>query len=458
MSTTSEVTIVGGGLAGCEAALQLARRGFQVVLHEMKPERRTPAQNSDDLGELVCSNSLRSNNVNNAVGLLKEEMRRLGSAIVAAAEQTRVPAGDALAVDRDQFAARLTAAIRAEANIELRHGEVTHLPAARPLIVATGPLTSDALAAELGALTGQTQLYFYDSIAPIVDADSIDRGKVFQQSRYGKGGSDDYLNCPLDEAQYQAFVENVRGAEKVALREFEDPKYFEGCLPIEVMAERGEQVLAYGPMKPVGLVDPHTGLRPHAVIQLRMENKQATAYNLVGFQTKLTYGEQRRIFRTIPGLENVEFLRMGSVHRNTYLDSPRLLDERLMLKSAPGVYFAGQVTGVEGYVESAAVGLYLALLFATEATGEPLAPPPATTALGAMLAHLREGSLHGGFTPQNINWGLFPRLEGKHKKRKGPDARAPFVERALADLRTWSTAIPGLPQAAPVEAPVEPQP
>jgi methylenetetrahydrofolate--tRNA-(uracil-5-)-methyltransferase len=429
------VTIVGGGLAGCEAALQLARRGVPVTLWEMKPERRTPAQTSDDLAELVCSNSLRSSSLANAVGLLKEEMRRLGSAVIAAADLHRVPAGDALAVDRVAFAQSLTAAVASEPLIEVRHEEVVDIPEARPAVIATGPLTSDALAARIRELTGATQLYFYDSIAPIVDADSIDEEKVFRASRYGKGEGDDYVNCPLNEEEYRRFVEEVRRGEKMPLHAFEEPRYFEACLPIEVMAERGDDVLAYGPMKPVGLVDPRTGRRPFAVVQLRLENREGTAYNLVGFQTKLKYPEQKRIFRMIPGLERAEFLRFGSVHRNTYLDSPRLLDERLMLRSAPGLHFAGQMTGVEGYVESAAVGLYVGLLLAAEARGGALSPPPRTTAMGAMLAHVRDGSFSGKFTPQNVNWGLFPRLEGPGK----PD-KLRYAERALRDLDTWASA------------------
>lgn len=450
MPNTQHVTIVGGGLAGCEAALQLARRGIPVRLHEMKPQRRTPAQTSDALSELVCSNSLRSNNPLNAVGLLKEEMRRLGSTILVAAEETKVPAGDALAVDRDRFAQHMTDAIARETLIEVIAGEVTELPPERPLVIATGPLTSDALAAALRARTGQTQLYFYDSIAPIIDAESIDWDKVFRASRYGKGGGDDYVNCPLDEPQYRAFVQEVRAAQKVPLHAFEEPRYFEACLPIEVMAERGDDTLAYGPMKPVGLVDPKTGFRPFAVLQLRLENREATAYNMVGFQTKLTWGEQKRIFRTIPGLESAEFLRFGSVHRNTYLDSPRLLDEHLMLRTpdewASGVYFAGQITGVEGYVESSAVGLYMGLSLSARLLGRPISPPPKTTALGAMLAHVREGSLDGKFTPQNINWGLFPRLddaaERARRKLKGAQSRAPYAERALVDLQAWALSVP----------------
>jgi methylenetetrahydrofolate--tRNA-(uracil-5-)-methyltransferase len=441
------VTVVGGGLAGCEVALQLARRGVPVTLFEMKPGRRTPAQKSDELAELVCSNSLRSASLANAVGLLKEEMRRLGSAIIAAADAHRVPAGDALAVDRDGFARAVGDAVRAQARIELRREEVVDLPAARPLVIATGPLTSDPLAERLRALTGSAELYFYDSIAPIVDGETIDWSRVFRASRYGKG--DDYVNCPLTEAQYRAFVGEVRRAQKVPLHMFEEPRYFEACLPIEVLAERGDDALAFGPMKPVGLVDPRTGRRPFAVVQLRLENRQGTAYNLVGFQTKLTYPEQRRIFRTIPGLERAELLRLGSVHRNTYLDSPRLLDERLMLRSAHGVHFAGQVTGVEGYVESAAVGLYVGLLLAAEGRGARVEPPPRTTALGALLAHVREGSLSGRFTPQNVNWGLFPRLEGPRRKDK-----LAWSERALADLAAWADEHAALGSRASGAAPV----
>jgi methylenetetrahydrofolate--tRNA-(uracil-5-)-methyltransferase len=433
------VHIVGGGLAGCEAALTLARRGVAVALHEMKPARRTPAHQSEHLAELVCSNSLRSAALTNAVGLLKEEMRRLGSAVIAAADAHRVPAGDALAVDREAFARALTEAVLAEPGIEVRREEVTEIPVERPVVIATGPLTSDALAARIREQTGAGQLYFYDSIAPIVAGDSFDWERVFRASRYGKGEGADYVNCPLTEGEYRRFVDEVRRAEKVPPHRFEEPRYFEACLPLEVMAERGDDVLAFGPMKPVGLVDPRTGRRPFAVVQLRQENREGTAYNLVGFQTKLTYPEQDRVFRMVPGLGRAEFLRYGSAHRNTYLDSPKLLDERLMLRSAPGVHFAGQVTGVEGYVESAAVGLYLGLMLAAEARGAALPPPPRTTALGALLSHVRHGSLSGTFSPQNVNWGLVPPLA--EPPRRKADEKRRLAERALADLAAWAAAL-----------------
>jgi methylenetetrahydrofolate--tRNA-(uracil-5-)-methyltransferase len=442
-----EIVVIGGGLAGCEAAHQLARRGHAVRLVEMKPGKRTPAQSADGLAELVCSNSLRSDHPENAVGLLHEELRRLSSLILEAADETRVPAGDALAVDRDRFSRHVTERVRAAPGLTVEEGEVTELPPPPgPAILATGPLTAEPLARALAAATGGTGLYFYDSIAPIVAADSLDLGIAFAQSRYGKGGGADYLNLPLDEAEYRAFVAALREAEKVKPHEFEEPRYFEGCLPIEVMAERGDDVLAYGPMKPVGLVDPRTGKQPFAVVQLRREDRAGTAYNLVGFQTRLTWPEQRRIFRTLPGLARAEFLRLGQIHRNTFLDSPRLLGPDLALRAAPHLFVAGQLSGVEGYVESCASGLLVALAVEARLAGRPFVPPPAETALGALYRHVT-GEAHppdAEHQPTNITWGLFPPLPGRVKKR---DRRARQVERARRALATWAAenAVPCTP-------------
>jgi methylenetetrahydrofolate--tRNA-(uracil-5-)-methyltransferase len=404
-----------------------------VRLHEQKPHRRTPAQTTDHLAELVCSNSFRSSNPMNAVGLLKEEMTALGSMILARATQARVPAGDALAVDRERFAALVTETIHGEPGITLLDGEVVELPEEGDVIVATGPLTSDRLAVTLGELTGETSLYFYDSIAPIVEDESVDRSVVFAASRYGKGDGDDYLNCPMDAEQYRAFHSALVSAERVALREFETPRYFEGCLPVEVMAERGFDTLRFGPMKPVGLPDPRTGREPHAVVQLRREDIAGSAWNLVGFQTKLKYPEQRRVFRMIPGLENVEFLRMGSIHRNTFLHAPSLLDTSNRLLAHPRIRFAGQITGVEGYVESTASGLLTALHLAAERTGEALAGPPPETALGAMMSHVH-GHSRGEYQPHNVHFGLFPPLGLKLRKR---ERKLAYGERARARLADW---------------------
>jgi methylenetetrahydrofolate--tRNA-(uracil-5-)-methyltransferase len=435
--TTARVTVVGGGLAGCEAAWQLARRGVAVTLVEQKPKKRTPAQTGDGLAELVCSNSMRGASLANAVGLLKEELRRAGSLALAVADATRVPAGGALAVDRERFSAGMTEAIRREGRIEVVCDEVLEVPAARPVVLATGPLTGDRLAASLAGLVGEGELAYYDAIAPIVSAESIDWSKVFKQSRYGKGAEDGadeaYVNCPLDEAGYEAFVRALLDAEKVAPRAFEEARYFEGCLPVELMAERGAQTLAFGPMKPVGLTDPRTGRRPHAVVQLRPEDAAATAYNLVGFQTRMAYGAQAAVFRTIPGLEGAEFLRFGSVHRNTFVNAPKLLDGAMQLKAAPGVFLAGQVTGVEGYVESAAGGFACAVMLAQRLRGAALDPPPPTTALGGLLTHL--GRPNDDFQPSNVTWAMFPPLaDARLRKRERYEAMA---ERALADLGPW---------------------
>jgi methylenetetrahydrofolate--tRNA-(uracil-5-)-methyltransferase len=437
------VTIVGGGLAGCEAAWQLAERGIDVLLLEQKPKKRTPAQTGDGLAELVCSNSMRGAALSNAVGLLKEELRRAGSLVMATADCTRVPAGGALAVDRDRFSAEMSAAIASHAHIRVVSEEVTALPAARPLILATGPLTGEALAADLAGVVGSEHLAYYDAIAPIVSADSIDWDAVFRQSRYDKGEPGEeaaYVNCPFDEAGYRAFVAAVVAAEKVAPRAFEEARYFEGCLPVEVMAERGEMTLAFGPMKPVGLVDPRTGRRPFAVLQLRPENADLTAYNLVGFQTRMTYGEQARVFRMIPGLGGAEFLRFGSVHRNTFLDAPALLDETMQLRARPGVFIAGQLSGVEGYVESAAGGFVCALLLAQRLLEVPLTPPPPTTALGGICTHLARKVER--YQPSNITWAHLPALEDRRRKKR--DRYEAMAERALDDLAAWmqSAALP----------------
>jgi methylenetetrahydrofolate--tRNA-(uracil-5-)-methyltransferase len=429
----TRITIIGGGLAGCEAAWQAASAGAEVTLFEMKPQRYSPAHHSPNLGELVCSNSLRGAGMNNAVGCLKEELRRYGSLIMAAADATEVPAGGALAVDRDAFAAFLTEKVEAHPRIRVRREEITTLPAEGTVIVASGPLTSEPLSKEIARLTGSEHLYFYDAIAPIVEADSINFDRAWRASRYGKGG-DDYINCPLSKEEYFAFVEALKAAEKVPARDFEKMIHFEGCMPIEEMAVRGDLTLAFGPMKPVGLPDPRTGREPFAVIQLRQDNRHATLYNLVGFQTKLTYPEQRRIFRTIPGLENAVFARLGNVHRNTFVNAPACLTRSLQLRNEPRILFAGQITGVEGYVESAACG-FLAGLFAPRLAAGKSAPfPPATTALGALLAHLADSSPEG-FQPMNVNYGLFPPLEGRKMKRA--DRRLAMAERALADLGEW---------------------
>ncbi|MHB1845143.1 MAG: methylenetetrahydrofolate--tRNA-(uracil(54)-C(5))-methyltransferase (FADH(2)-oxidizing) TrmFO, partial [Deltaproteobacteria bacterium] len=370
MRAAPEVWIVGGGLAGCEASVQLARRGFAVQLFEMKPLRRSPAHQTDRLCELVCSNSLRSNNPENAVGLLKEELRTVDSPIMAAADATRVPAGDALAVDRQRFADEVERLVGEEAGIALCREEVTGLPAREQLcLVATGPLTSEPLARAIASAVGQAALYFYDAIAPIVAADSVDRTIAFAQSRWEKGDGADYLNLPLDRPQYEAFVRELRLGEKVLPHDFEEARYFEGCLPIEVLAERGERALSFGPMKPVGLIDPRTGRRPYAVVQLRQEDRAGSAYNLVGFQTRLTWPEQRRILRTLPGLANAEFLRLGQVHRNTFLNGPAVLARELSLRTQPNLFFGGQITGVEGYVESCACGHLAALAIAARLEG-----------------------------------------------------------------------------------------
>ena len=453
-----EVTIVGAGLAGCEAAFQLAERGVSVTLIEQKPKARTPAQTSDKLCELVCSNSLRGAALVNAVGLLKEELRRAGSLILRAAEVAKVPAGGALAVDRDVFSDEITRALVSHPRIRLIHEIVETIPPStedHPVILATGPLTGDALAKDLADTIGHAQLAYYDAIAPIVAADSIDWNKVFKQSRWGKGGEsaegeeaetldasalgdEAYVNCPFDEASYKQFVADVIAAEKVEARAFEDVRYFEGCLPIDVMASRGEMTLAFGPMKPVGLTDPHSGRRPFAVIQLRQEDAAATAYNLVGFQTRMTYAAQNRVFRTIPGLEEVEILRYGTVHRNTFVNAPEELDARMQVKARPHLYLAGQITGVEGYVESAACGFVCAIGLAQVLMGETFTPPPETTALGGLRTHL--GRPQPRYQPSNITWACMP--PHPNRKLKKRDRYQALSERALIDLEAWLSTAP----------------
>ena len=456
---TGKVHVIGGGLAGSEATWQLAQNGVPAMLHEMRPKRPTEAHKTGALAELVCSNSFRSDDCEtNAVGLLHEEMRRVSSLIMAAADANKLPAGGALAVDRDGFAADVTRALEAHPLIAISREEVGGLPPPHwdSVIVATGPLTSPALARAIQALTGEAELAFFDAIAPIVHAESIDMEICWRQSRYDKagpgGGGADYINCPLDKSQYEAFLAALLAAEKTVFKEFEATPYFEGCLPIEVMAERGPDTLRYGPMKPVGLSNPHRpGVKPYAVVQLRQDNALGSLWNMVGFQTKLKYGEQARVFRTIPGLEQAEFARLGGLHRNTFLNSPKLLDAGLRLKADPRLRFAGQITGVEGYVESAAIGLIAGRFAASERLGRRLPPPPPTTALGALLNHITRGHLSAdpetgarSFQPMNVNFGLFPPIAAPTTRgEKGPRNTKSFArkralsERALADLERW---------------------
>jgi len=429
---TQMVTVIGGGLAGCEAAWQVAERGVRVRLLEMKPVVFSEAHHMAGLCELVCSNSLRGDSLENAVGLLKEELRRLKSLFMEGAEATKVPAGGALAVDRGLFSDYVTKRIESHPMIEVIRGEVTEIPAEGIVIIASGPLTSGALAEKIGQLVGQ-YLYFYDAIAPIVSADSIDDSKAFRASRYGKGDGDDYLNCPLDEEQYRALVTELLNAEKVEPKSFEKVVHFEGCMPIEEMASRGPETLRFGPMKPVGLVDPRVGVEPHAVIQLRQENREGTMFNLVGFQTKLTWPEQKRIFSMIPGLENAQFLRLGSMHRNTFINAPRLLQATCQLKSDERIFFAGQITGVEGYVESASSGFLAGVNAARLALGGTLTVPPAETAIGALACHITN-SAAAHFQPMNVNYGLFPSLPGRVKKK---EKRGLLAQRGLDELDKW---------------------
>lgn len=448
---TRPVHIIGGGLAGSEAAWQIARQGVPVVLHEMRPVRGTAAHKTDGLAELVCSNSFRADDSEtNAVGLLHYEMRRMGSLIMRAADANQVPAGGALAVDREGFSAAVTVALETEPLIEIRREEVDAPPAEWDnVIVATGPLTSAKLAETISAITGTQALAFFDAIAPIVHRDSINMDVAWFQSRYdkaGPGGSGaDYINCPMDKPQYDAFYEALLAAEKTEFKEWEKVPYFDGCLPIEVMAERGRDTLRYGPMKPVGLSNPHKGgASCYAVVQLRQDNKLGTLFNIVGFQTKLKYAEQTRVFRMIPGMENAEFARLGGLHRNTYLDSPRLLDGTLRLKAEPRLRFAGQITGCEGYVESAAIGLLTGRFAGAERLGHPLNMPPQTTAMGALIGHITGGHISAeqegarSYQPMNINFGLFPPIEQKFRgPERGAAKKRAMTARAKADLETW---------------------
>jgi methylenetetrahydrofolate--tRNA-(uracil-5-)-methyltransferase len=430
-----DIVIIGGGLAGSEAAWQAANRGAKVTLYEMRPKEMTKAHKTGGLAELVCSNSLGSADPLNAPGILKEEMRRLGSLIIASAEQARVPAGSALAVDRDQFSLKITQTLESHPNVRILHEEITEIPTDCLCIIATGPLTSDKLSAAIRAVTQSHHLYFFDAISPIIDAESINMDIVFAASRYDKGGAD-YLNCPMDDAQYNAFYDALMAAEKVQPKEFEKTPYFEACIPIEVMAERGRQTMLFGPLKPVGLEDPRTGKRPTAVIQLRTENVHRTCYNIVGFQTKLTYPEQKRVFRMIPGLEQAEFLRYGSLHRNTFINSPQLLLNTLQFKSRGTLFFAGQLVGVEGYTESAAMGGFAGINAARALAGLPLVTPPATTAHGCLVGHVASSDPKH-FQPMNTNYGLFPPLaqptRDKEKKRQL------IAQRAREDFERWMT-------------------
>jgi methylenetetrahydrofolate--tRNA-(uracil-5-)-methyltransferase len=439
VSVTGSVHIIGGGLAGSEAAWQLAEAGVRVRLSEMRGVEGTPAHHTDGLAELVCSNSFRSDDAeNNAVGLLHAEMRALGSVILAAADLHKVPAGSALAVDREGFSAAVTERILAHPNIEIVRERVDALPSSGATIVATGPLTAARLAESIGAATGSDALAFFDAIAPIVYRDSIDMDVCWMASRWDKGETKDYINCPMTREQYLAFHQGLIDGEKTEFKEWEkDTPYFEGCMPIEVAAARGVDTLRYGPMKPVGLDDPRTGRWPYAVVQLRQDNALGTLWNMVGFQTKLKHAEQVRLFRTIPGLENAEFARLGGLHRNTFINSPRLLDATLRLKAAPHIRFAGQITGCEGYVESAAVGLLAGRFAAAELLGRDLAPPPATTALGALLGHITGGAEAALYQPMNVNFGLFPPVDEAVKKKQ---RKAAYTSRARADLERWLAA------------------
>ena len=444
------VHVIGGGMAGCEAAWQVAQAGISVILHEMRPYRKTAAHHTGGLAELVCSNSFRSDDAAaNAIGVLHEEMRRLGSVILTTGDETSVPAGGALAVDRDLFSQAVEAKINNHPMITVIREEVSGLPPEDwgNVVIATGPLTSPDLSAAIKDLTNEDDLAFFDAIAPIVHKESINMDVAWFQSRYDKGDSKDYINCPLDEAQYDALIAAMMGAEKMDFKEWEaSTPYFEGCMPIEVMAERGHDTPRFGPMKPVGLTDPRSGKRPHAVIQLRQDNALGTLYNIVGFQTKMRHGAQTEVFRMIPGLEDAQFARLGGLHRNTFIKSPKLLDDQLRLKTMPRIRFAGQITGVEGYVESAAIGLMAGRMAAVDAKGEIFTHPPIETAHGALLSHITGGANIDTFQPMNVNFGLFPELPlgeaylaggRKPRRPKGRDRKAIYAERALNALDGW---------------------
>ncbi|WP_152466448.1 methylenetetrahydrofolate--tRNA-(uracil(54)-C(5))-methyltransferase (FADH(2)-oxidizing) TrmFO [Sulfitobacter sp. THAF37] len=448
---TQTLHIVGGGMAGSEAAWQAANSGIDVVLHEMRPEVGTFAHQTGMLGEMVCSNSFRSDDdEQNAVGLLHWEMRAANGLIMACADKHKLPAGGALAVDREPFAQSVTEALLAHPRVTVEYGEITDLPAEGHWIIATGPLTSGKLAEAIASRTGAEALAFFDAIAPIVYFDSIDMSKAWMQSRYDKGETEEertaYLNCPMDRDQYEAFIDALLAAEKTEFREGETAGYFDGCLPIEVMAERGRETLRHGPMKPVGLTNPHQPeVKAHAVVQLRRDNKLGTLYNIVGFQTKMKYGAQTSVFKMIPGLENASFARLGGIHRNSFINSPTLLDDRMRLRAQPNLRFAGQITGVEGYVESAAMGLLAGRMASAEILGQDLPPPPDTTAMGALITHITGGAEAKTFQPMNVNFGLFPPVEGLRGGRRGrKDRYKAYTDRAKADWRDWldSMAVP----------------
>ncbi len=430
-----DVVIVGGGLAGSEAAWQAATRGARVTLYEMRPKEQTQAHKTGLLAELVCSNSLGSGDVLSASGILKEEMRRLNSLVIRVADEVRVPAGSALAVDRELFAQRVTQALESHPNVRIIREEIKDIPTDCVCVIATGPLTSDNLTTAIRDLTHSRNLYFFDAISPIIDADSINMDAVFRASRYEKGGPD-YVNCPMDEATYDRFHDALVKSEKVQPKEFEKTPYFEGCIPIEVMAERGRQTMQFGPLKPVGLEDPRTGTRPYAVVQLRAENIHRSCYNMVGFQTKLTYPEQRRVFRMIPGLERAEFLRYGSLHRNTFVNAPQLLRDTLQLKARGTAFFAGQIVGVEGYTESAAMGGLAGVNAARGLAGLPLVTPPPTTAYGSLITYITTSDPRH-FQPINTNFGLFPPLPSRIRDKD--EKRRLIGQRALEDLEAWKT-------------------
>lgn len=433
MTDSTRVTVIGAGLAGSEAAWQIARQGVPVTLYEMRPETRTPAHHTDKFAELVCSNSLRANGLTNAVGVLKEEMRRLGSLILDSADKHAVPAGGALAVDRDGFSAEVTSLLRNHPLVEVRGEEVTHIPQDSIVVIATGPLTSPALSQQIKELMGEEYFYFYDAAAPIVEKESIDMSKVYLASRYDKGEAA-YLNCPMTEEEFEAFYEALVTAEKAELKAFEKEVYFEGCMPIEVIATRGKQTLLFGPMKPVGLINPHTGKLPHAVVQLRQDNAAGTLYNLVGFQTHLKWGEQKRVLSLIPGLENAEFVRYGVMHRNTFINSPRLLRPTYQFKAREQLFFAGQMTGVEGYVESAASGLIAGINAGRLARGREPLEFPAETTLGSMAQYITTADFKH-FQPMNANFGLFPPLGTKIRNKK--DKYEAIAGRALERLEQF---------------------
>jgi len=435
--TTPAVTIVGGGLAGVEAAWQLARRGLRVDLHEMRPVKKTPVHQTGDFAELVCSNSLRGNALDQAAGLLKEEMRRLGSLTMRVADEVKVPAGSALAVDRELFARRVTEEIAALPAVTVHRGEVARIPDGPVVIVATGPLTSESLAADIARFVGEDHLYFYDAVSPVVEADTLDHDHAFRASRYGRGG-DDYVNCPMTEAEYRAFHEAVMTAERATVHDFEHEKFFEGCLPLEVIASRGPETLRFGPMKPVGLTDPRTGRRPFAVVQLRQDDLAASHYSVVGFQTQLKWGEQKRVLRMIPALHEAEFVRFGMIHRNTYVNAPRTLQATFETRQRPGLFFAGQMSGVEGYVESAASGMLAGLGAAARVRGrEPVEFPP-ETAMGALARYISQSD-PSHYQPTNIAFGLLPELQ--ERVRDKSKRRLKLSDRALVRLASFQALI-----------------